>query len=118
MKDQGANIVFLHETDEEQINLASLSLQGFKKVVGKESSNGKVRQMAFISEEIDFQMRSDLSSGDMSSLWIEIDKPNHKNIILCGVYRRWGDKNSDEISSEKQINVLDWDEIRSFHNFL
>ena len=46
--------------------------------------------MAFVSNEINFKMREDLSSADISSLWIEIERKHHKNVVIAGVYREWG----------------------------
>ena len=46
--------------------------------------------MAFVSNTLDFKMREDLSSADISSLWIEIERKHHRNVVIAGVYREWG----------------------------
>ena len=75
--EEEANIIFLQETDDAKENLESVKIDRFKTVVGNEGSEGTAGLMAFVSDEIAFKMREDLSSADVSSLWIEIERKNH-----------------------------------------
>ena len=84
----------MQETDDAKENLESVKIDRFKTVVGNEGSEGTARLMAFVSDEIAFKMREDLSSADVSSLWIEIERKNHKNLLVAGVYREWGNVNN------------------------
>ena len=108
IKEEDAQIVFLLETDEEKCNLEAITIEGFKTVVGEEGSEGTSRLMAFVADEIEFKIRNDLSSADVSSLWIEIERQHHKNLLIAGVYREWGNVNNPikNRSKEQQIQRI------------
>ena len=62
ISEEQVDIMFLLETDEAEQNLASVTLPGFTTVTGKPSIyDGKVRIMAFVSENLPFSHRNDLS---------------------------------------------------------
>ena len=93
MSEEKVDILFLLETDQEEQNLAGITLPGFKTVTGKPSKfDEKVRIMAFVTESITFKPRNDLSSADTSTLWIEIERDKKKNLLIGGCYREWGDQ--------------------------
>ena len=51
--------------------------------------------MAFISDLIQYTLREDLSNVHASSLWLELPRKNKKNILICNIYRQWGDRTID-----------------------
>ena len=51
--------------------------------------------MAFVSDQIQYTLREDLSNPHSSCLWLELPRKNKKNILLCNVYRQWGDRTID-----------------------
>ena len=57
--------------------------------------------MAFVTEELTFSLRNDLTSADTSTLWIEIERENQKNFLIGGCYREWGDA---DLTSPKNIS--------------
>ena len=74
-------------------------------MVGEEGSEGTSRLMAFVSSEIDFKLRNDLSSADVSSLWLEIEREHHKNLLIAGVYREWGNANNPTKNRSKDQQI-------------
>ena len=102
ISEEEVDIMFLLETDKEEKNIASVTLPGFITVPGKPSiHDGKVRIMAFVSENLPFSHRKDLSSADTSTLWLEIERENKANYLIGGCYREWG---SADLSSPKNIS--------------
>ena len=96
MSTENADITFLLETDNSEENLKSIKIKDYETVVGRPGEHDKkVRMMAFVSDNISFKFREDLSSPDASVMWIEIERKNKKNVLIAGVYREWGydDKN-------------------------
>ena len=102
ISEEEVDIMFLLETYDEEKNIASVTLPGFITVPGKPSiHDGKVRIMAFVSENLPFSHRKDLSSADTSTLWLEIERENKANYLIGGCYREWG---SADLSSPKNIS--------------
>ena len=58
--------------------------------------------MAFITKNIPYKFREDLSSPDASVMRIDIERENKKNILVAGVYREWG---SEDRSHPKNRSI-------------
>ena len=103
MNNEDISILFLLESDNSEENLKSIQVKGFTTVTGKPGLDDKVRQMALVSQNIKFKRRDDLTTPDVSTLWLEIERENHSNILLANVYREWG--NSDPSSYKNQSDA-------------
>ena len=51
---------------------------------------GKKRLLCFVKSSIEVKERTDLMSDKLSNVWIEI-QGNHQKILICTVYREFGD---------------------------
>ena len=102
------NAVFLVETDTHAINSElDYQIRGFKTVIQtKNNSALPTRIICLIDEELSDQIiiRTDLTSADFPSLWVEIENDYGKNVLCGGFYREWSP--SGDRSIEAQVNAM------------
>ena len=57
-----------------------------------EKENEKTRIICLINKELDLSIkqRMDLMDFGFQSVWIELERENKRNLLLCGLYREWG----------------------------
>ena len=61
------------------------------------NKNGKIRIMAFVQTHLNVEVRSDLMSTDLSTIWIEIIREEQKNVLCSGIYREWTKNQTEEL---------------------
>ena len=98
------NIVFLVETDTSAINSETdYRIPGFKTLIQKkDNAQDHTRILCLIDEKMssNIVIRSDLSSADFPSLWVEIENRAGKNILCGGFYREWAPKGLNTIDAQ------------------
>ena len=72
-----------------RIGLAEDTIPGYETIIAKPKDSGRVRIIAFVSKKLNFEVRSDLMSNDLSTIWIEIKRAQQKNVLCGGIYREW-----------------------------
>ena len=106
MYSKEVGIAFLSEVETKQLTLESLVCDGYKTVTPKtESKYDKARIVALVANSVPFNVRLDLMSPKVPTIWLEITRYNMKNILVCGIYRQW---KGDQL---QQLNIV-CDQIR------
>ena len=104
IKSNSLNVIFLVETDTNSVNTETdYKILGFRTLIQmKESPNDLTRVVCLIDEKMsDYVIiRSDLSSKDFPSLWIEMENACGKNILCGGFYREWAPKGDKSIDAQ------------------
>ena len=99
-------IAFLSEVETKQLTLENLVCDGYKTVTQKtESKYHKARIVALVANSVPFNVRLDLMSPQVPTIWLEITRYNMKNVLICGIYRQW---KGDQL---KQLSIVS-DQIR------
>ena len=97
-------IIFLVETDTYAVNVEEdFKIQGFKTLVQKKEKLSDVtRIICLIDENLqdNIIVRSDLSTNEFPSLWVELENNSGKNIICGGFYREWSPKGDKSIDAQ------------------
>ena len=88
INDNNAQVAFIAEVDADE-NLADVTIPGYETVIAQPKINGKVRIMAFVNTNLNFKVRSDIMSKDLSTIWIEVIRDQQKNVLCGGIYREW-----------------------------
>ena len=106
MYSKEVGIAFLSEVETKQLTLENLVCDGYKTVTPKtESKHDKARIVALVANSVPFNVRLDLMSPKVPTIWLEITRYNMKNILVCGIYRQW---KGDQLH---QLNIV-CDQIR------
>ena len=106
MYSKEVGIAFLSEVETKQLTLENLVCDGYKTVTPKtESKHDKARIVALVANSVPFNVRPDLMSPKVPTIWLEITRYNMKNILVCGIYRQW---KGDQLH---QLNIV-CDQIR------
>jgi hypothetical protein len=104
IKSNSLDVIFLVETDTNSVNSETdYKILGFRTLIQmKESSNDLTRVVCLIDEKMSHYViiRSDLSSKDFPSLWIEMENACGKNILCGGFYREWAPKGVKSIDAQ------------------
>ena len=83
---ENPDLIFLLETDKDEESLKSLEIMGCITLIGRAGEfDGKVRILALISKSIPFKFREDLSSPDVTQMWIEIERKAQKHFSCWSV---------------------------------
>ena len=122
LSEENVGICFLIEVEDTQENLNSLNSTNPKAFPNYSihtskslSPKTKVRIIALVHEDISFKIREDLMSHNVASIWMEVSRKFHKNLIIGGIYRQWNvdeEKDSDAIltqisrASEENLPLL------------
>ena len=108
IKENSINVVFLVETDTHAINSElDYQVKGFKTVIQtKTNASLPTRIICLIDEELLNQtiIRTDLTSVDFPSLWVEIENEVGKNVLCGGFYREWTPNGNRSI--EAQVTAI------------
>ncbi len=69
--------------------------------------NEKTRLICLVDKELDLaiKQRMDLMDCGFQSVWIELERKNKRNLLLCGLYREWG-KTPEEKALDAQEDRL------------
>ena len=99
---------FLVKTDTHAINSElDYQIQGYKTVIQtKKNTALPTRIICLIDEEMSHQIiiRTDLTSADFPSLWVEIENDHGKNVLSGGFYREWTPNGENSI--EAQVKAM------------
>jgi hypothetical protein len=109
MKKENLDVTFMVETDSISIKKPEdYQIEGYKTVLPLGGTNEKVRVMGMIKNQlcIEMKVREDLMSTEFPSIWIEIERKNVKNILICGFYREWTRTSTGSRTDREQIENL------------
>ena len=88
-----AMVMFLVETDSQMINEEKdYRIENYRTVFQKkENPNDQTRMIGLLHESIQqtTTIREDLMEGSFPSIWIEVERENERNLLVCGFYREW-----------------------------
>lgn len=122
LSEENMGICFLIEVDDSQDNLSNLNKttpKAFPKYSVHTSKSvaptDRVRIIVLVHEDLSVKIRNDLMANEAETIWVELSRKHHKNIIIGGIYRQWNideDKDSDTIldqiqrASEEKLPLL------------
>ena len=63
------------------------------------------RVVVYTHSSLVVKTRPDLMNNQVSAVWLEVELPNRRKILVCNVYREWGylrqlDKSSNTIGAQ------------------
>ena len=96
IRENNVQVAFIAEVDGDE-HLVDVNIRDYETVIAKPKEGGKVRIMAFVNKNVDFNVRLDLMSKELSTIWIEINRARQKNILCCGIYREWTGEQPEEM---------------------
>ena len=112
LTEEDLDVLFLVETDTYAIlEEGDYKVTGYKTVFPlKEEKNQKTRIVALIVEENkNIKIRQDLMDEKFPSIWLEEERVNESNLLMCGFYREWTQdgerKMKTQIDSIKLFNL-------------
>ena len=92
LRKEKLDVLFLVETDSYVIlEEKDYTITGFKTVFPlKDANNQKTRLITLITEKnVNIKVRMDLMNPKFPSIWLEEERENESNILMCGFYREW-----------------------------
>ena len=116
LSEENVGICFLIEVDDSQDNLSNLNTTNPKAFPDYTVHTSKcvaqtdrVRIIVLVHEDISFKIRDDIMSPEAETIWLEISRKYHKNVIVGGIYRQWKNENwniDEEIDSNIILNQI------------
>ena len=104
IKTNNLDVIFLVETDTTSVSVENdYKLPGLKTLIqNKENPTDLTRIVCLINEKMSEHtiIRSDLTSPDFPSLWIELENDSGRNILCGGFYREWAPKGIKSIDAQ------------------
>jgi len=87
------NIMFLVETDITMLNgKEDYKIEGYETILQKTDQNmEKIRIIGLVVEEMRniTKVKTDLMTKEFPSIWLEITRSKHKNLLIWGFYQEW-----------------------------
>ena len=104
IKTKNLNIIFLVETDTTSVNSENdYKVPGFKTIVQNKKKESDVTRVVCLLDEkwaTHIIVRTDLTSPDFPSLWVELENDAGKNILCGGFYREWAPKGDKTVEAQ------------------
>ena len=80
------------------------SIKDYKTFLGPASNNGMIRILLYVHKDISVNLRPDLMSPDLSSIWVEAGFKHNKKILINRFYREWQKLGvADSVSIPEQL---------------
>ena len=112
LSEENIGICFLIEVDDSQDNLNDLNKtnpKAFPNFTVHTSKcldqSDRARIIVLVHEDIPFKIRDDLMSHEAETIWLELSRKHHKNIIVGGIYRQWNNEKWN-IDEERDSNII------------
>ena len=112
LSEENVGICFLIEVDDSQENLSNLNkttpkaFPNYSVHTSKTSApTDRARIVVLVHEDLSVKIRDDLMANEAETIWVELSRKFHKNIIIGGIYRQWNNEkwNIDEDSDSNTI---------------
>ncbi len=93
--------------DNSNIAMYVLTILSLREKIGPAVRRGEGGLLVYISKDVPYIRRHDIEQSEIESIWLEINYPNRKSILINFVYRPPNSKQNWIDTYEKQIDLSD-----------